>query len=937
MALNLGSAIAYLKLDNTDFNTNLDASNNKLVSIGKKIGKGISIVSAAVVTGMVAVGKSSIEAGKQFDSSMSQVAATLGTTVDQIQELSDFALEMGATTAFSASQAADALNYMALAGYDAETSMSMLPTVLNLAAAGGIDLARASDMVTDAQSALGLSLDETESLIDQMAKTASKSNTSVEQLGEAILTIGGTADIMAGGTERLNTVLGILADNGIKGSEAGTHLRNMLLRLSAPSKEGADAIEALGLQVFDAEGKMRDMEDIILDLGNAMVDLTDDQRIKYISDIFNARDIAAANALLNTSKDRWQELGGAIVDSKEAAQAMAETQLDNLEGDITLFKSALEGAEITISKQLTPTLRKFIQFGTKEIGKLDTAFQKGGINGLADQFGKSLANATKRISDYIPKIINVGGKLISSFITSIGKALPSLSTRISKYIPKLLTELGRFFTKQLPSFVKNIGESLGRFLVNAPEIVSAGLKMVTGLIKGVLQGIPNLISGLVKGFTDGMDESSRVVSDHVQEIRDSIESIPSAVDLVNESLADINAKQAEAEHWIDIFERLSEKENPTIQDTNNLRIAVDKLNDLFPDLDLHIDENTGKWSLNTEEIRNNIAALQDKARAEAYIDAAGELYKEIAALELEAEKERDAKKAALERRDELERETGATGDLITKLSDLYDEFNRGELTSAELKEKLAQLVPDVVLEDASDLAQYLSVLNQKWQESKDDFAEADKVYHDVAAGVAEYEKAIEALEEDIDWLYKKGTEYTDAATESMSNSFDKSVVRAKDAGGETGRAYVDEIVSEVESGKNKVSNAAQRLVNSALSVFSKGFSNGMNSYLSRATGRSEASYATGLAYVPRTMDVTVHRGERILTQEENKKYNEGGSVEIVTYQNDEALNALGSKLDKILDAIDKIDDLQMLVDGKKLVGAIKREMNRQLADEYATT
>ena len=194
----------------------------KLKKIGGVAAKALGAAAAATGTAMLAFGKQSIEAGMQFDSSMSQVAATMGTTVDQIQDLRDFAQEMGSKTAFSATQAADALNYMALAGYDAKTSMDMLPNVLNLAAAGGMELASASDMITDSQSALGLTLDETSKLVDKMAKASSKSNTSVAQLGDAILTVGGTAKNMAGGTTELTAALGILADNGTKGAEGGT-------------------------------------------------------------------------------------------------------------------------------------------------------------------------------------------------------------------------------------------------------------------------------------------------------------------------------------------------------------------------------------------------------------------------------------------------------------------------------------------------------------------------------------------------------------------------------------------------------------------------------------------------------------------------------------------------------------------------------------------
>lgn len=192
---------------------NLGAQMQKAAIIGNLMASAIKSATHAIVD----FGKQSIGAGMNFDSSMSQVAATMGVTVDEVQNLRDFAQEMGASTAFSATQAADALNYMALAGYDAEKSMSMLPNVLNLAASGSMDLARASDMITDTQSALGLSMAETTELVNKMAKTASSSNTSVSQLGEAMLTIGGSAKKLSGGTTELATILGILADNGMKG------------------------------------------------------------------------------------------------------------------------------------------------------------------------------------------------------------------------------------------------------------------------------------------------------------------------------------------------------------------------------------------------------------------------------------------------------------------------------------------------------------------------------------------------------------------------------------------------------------------------------------------------------------------------------------------------------------------------------------------------
>ena len=296
-------------------NSAVNTAQKALSGLGRiagTIAKTAAVAVGAATTAAVGFAKTAVEKGMEFDSSMSQVAATMGTTVDQIGDLRDLAMEMGASTAFSATQAADALNYMALAGYDAETSAAMLPNVLNLAAAGGIELAQASDMVTDAQSALGLTIEQTEAMVDQMAQAASKSNTSVAQLGEAILTVGGTAQYMAGGTAELNAVLGVLADNGIKGSEGGTHLRNMLLSLSSPTTDAQKLLDQLGVSVFDTEGNMRSFTELFPELNAAMSTMTDQEKLDAMSTLFNSRDIASATALLGTSVERWDELTNSI-------------------------------------------------------------------------------------------------------------------------------------------------------------------------------------------------------------------------------------------------------------------------------------------------------------------------------------------------------------------------------------------------------------------------------------------------------------------------------------------------------------------------------------------------------------------------------------------------------------------------------------------------
>ena len=341
----------------------LEAVGGKITDVGKKV----TVVSTAVT----AMGGAAVKTAADFESSMSQVQATMGITKDSMSEvdgqsvntmdtLSDLAKKMGSETAFSASECAEALNYIALAGYDTQEMCDTLPTVLNLAAAGNIDLASASDMVTDAMSALGMETSDADKMVDQMAKTASSTNTSVGQLGEGILTIGATAKSIKGGTAELNTALGILANNGIKGAEGGTHLRNVILSLQNPTDKAASQMEALGVSVFDSEGNMRSLNDILGDLNTSMDGMTAEEKANIISKIFNKTDLSSVNALLANTGDTWDELQTSIENSGGAAQQMADTQLDNLSGQLTILKSAVEGFAISIGETLMPMVKNIV-------------------------------------------------------------------------------------------------------------------------------------------------------------------------------------------------------------------------------------------------------------------------------------------------------------------------------------------------------------------------------------------------------------------------------------------------------------------------------------------------------------------------------------------------------------------------------------------------
>lgn len=520
-----------------------DSSGGKFDKFGGIL-KGVGVALLAATTAVAGFAMSSVQVGMEFDSSMSQVAATMGYSVEELNtagseaaetysQLRSFAMEMGATTAFSATEASNALNYMALAGYDAETSMAMLPNVLNLAAAGGIDLASASDMVTDAQSALGLTLDETSVMVDQMAMAASKSNTSVAQLGEAFLTVGGTAKNLAGGTTELSTMLGVLADNGIKGSEGGTALRNVILSLSAPTDTAAKAIQQLGLEVFDAEGNMRPLNETFGDLQGILGTMSQQEQTEVLSTIFNKVDLKSVNALLGTSADRFGELTEAIGNADGAAQDMANVQLDNLEGDITLFKSALEGAQIVLSDQLTPTLREFVQFGSGAVSDLSTAFQEGGLSGAMSALGTILSDALAMIIDMLSTLVDAGMQLLGALGQGILQNLPTVIEAAAQIIVTIATGIGQSLPELIPTVIDTLLTVVDTIIANLPLILDAGLQILQGLADGIVNALPvligrlpEIIQGIIGFLTESipmiLEQGVQILSTLAQGIIDSI-------------------------------------------------------------------------------------------------------------------------------------------------------------------------------------------------------------------------------------------------------------------------------------------------------------------------------------------------------------------------------------------------------------------------------
>lgn len=532
---------------------------DKLQTAGDKIsgaGQKLLPVTAAVA----GLGTAAVKTTADFDTSMSQVQATMGITKDAMSELNgesvntvealrDLAKQMGSETAFSASECADAMNYLALAGYDTQEIYDTLPTVLNLAAAGGIDLASASDMVTDAMSALGMETREADTMVDQMSKTASTTNTSVAQLGEAILTIGATAKTVKGGTAELNTALGILANNGIKGAEGGTHLRNVILALQSPTDKAAACMESLGVEVYDSEGNMRSLNDILGDLNTSMDGMTSAEKQNIISSIFNKTDLAAVNSLLSNTGDSWDNLQQSITESGGAAQQMADTQLDNLSGQITILKSALEGLAISFGEILMPKIRaaakKIQEFVDKLNGMNDEqketvvkiAAVVAAIGPMLILFGKvtsTVGTAMKGFSGLTKGIAKLGVKIAGSSgsITGLGSALGAVAGPVLAVVAVIGTLAAAFATlwKTNDEFRENIigtwnqiKETVSGFcqgIVDRLNSLGFEFESITEVLSAVWQGFCELLAPVFEGVFNHIANTLSTVLDVILGIVD---------------------------------------------------------------------------------------------------------------------------------------------------------------------------------------------------------------------------------------------------------------------------------------------------------------------------------------------------------------------------------------------------------------------------------
>ena len=429
MSISVGQAIGYLDLDTSGFQrgfksalqdlrafndssatatTNVDALGSAFKNVGSSMTKNLTVP----ITG---AGAAVVGVAAKFESAMSEVAAISGASGDELQALTDKAQEMGATTKFSASESAAALKYMAMAGWDTEAMLNGINGVMQLAAASGEDLASTSDIVTDAMTAFGLSADQSTRFADVLAQTANRSNTSVALMGETFKYVAPVAGALGYSIEDASVAIGLMANSGIKGSQAGTSLKNVLTNLAKPTDTIAWYMDRLNISLTDSAGNVKPLNQLLNEMRDGFNGLTEAEKAEYAAGIAGKEGMSGLLAIVNSSQADFDNLTEAINNSSGAAQNVADVMMDNLGGQLTILKSTLEGIAISFGNILLPAVKKVVESLQNFLNWL---------NGLTDG-QKQLVVTIATVVAAIGPVLLIIGKLITS-VTSIIKVVKLL-------------------------------------------------------------------------------------------------------------------------------------------------------------------------------------------------------------------------------------------------------------------------------------------------------------------------------------------------------------------------------------------------------------------------------------------------------------------------------------------------------------------------------
>lgn len=531
-----------------NFDTKIITSGFKkgLGEIGNAAQKGMAVTSKVLggaATAVTALGGAAIKVGSDFEAGMSEVQAVSGASGEALEQLKEKAKEMGAKTKFSATESAEAMNYMAMAGWKTEEMLNGIEGIMNLAAASGEDLATTSDIVTDALTAFGMTAADSTHFADILAAASSNANTNVGLMGETFKYVAPLASSLGYSAEDTATAIGLMANAGIKGSQAGTALRSIMTRLAKPTKESQAAMDALGLSITDSSGKMKPLSEIVGDMREGFSGLTEDEKASYAAMLGGQEAMSGLLAIVNASDKDFEKLSGAINDCNGSSAEMAEIMQDNLQGQITILQSGLEGLGVSLYETMQDTAKDVVKEAQGMVQQLQDAFNESGFAGLVGSMGSVLAQIVQSIAEAAPMVIEAAVSLVASFCDGL-KSAPGISESGASLITSLVTGLMSCVGEIWTTSIVLIGKLADGIATGAPQMVQAASTAITDILEALVDWSPDLLQAgidillaVVNGITQAHPtlayQASAIVLNIVEAIRANLPAfIDAAIQLI---------------------------------------------------------------------------------------------------------------------------------------------------------------------------------------------------------------------------------------------------------------------------------------------------------------------------------------------------------------------------------------------------------------------
>lgn len=695
------------------FNTSIDGSGfqsglSKINSAATTGLKAIGALIGTVTAGITAIGGYAVSVGSSFEAGMSEVSAISGATGDDLAALTEKAKEMGAATKFSATEASEALKYMAMAGWKTDDMLDGLEGIMNLAAASGENLGSVSDIVTDALTAFGLQASDSAHFADVLAKASSNSNTNVGLMGATFKYVAPIAGAMKYSIEDTAVAIGLMANAGIKGEQAGTSLRSMLTRLVKPPKMAADALDALNFSATNSDGSMKPLNQTLQELRGKFADLTDSEKAQYAANIAGQEAMSGFLAIMNASDEDFDKLTASIADADGAAKDMAETMQDNLSGKTTILKSSLEGLGLKIYESLEDPLKDSADEATDAVNSIIRNLSSGKLKTSMDKVAKGFAGIMDSITDLVKKAIP---KLIEGFawIVDNGQQLWDVLKLVIGVFVSLKTAMA------IHSAIQSVITGF-QTLVTVLGTMTGGIGLAVIAIGGLLGGLSSMV--LLSG--DQRTEMEKL-NEQVYENAEAYEALKEEqAKKAEEDLKEVDNIEA---LWKEL-QTLVDEEGNVVGSKDRVREITEQLNEEMPGAIEWVDDETLAYKDGADAIDKYI----QKKRIQIQLDAKEAVYKEA------LEKHGDLEKEQIQRKKELQKAT---------------------LELAELEDKLreAQLAKDGLNEHY-----YQDQINQKKQyllETQKAYDESEQLLKDYYYNINGYEEASLALSEGN---YDKATE-----------------------------------------------------------------------------------------------------------------------------------------------------------------------------------